>query len=128
VSGVILFANGKKVNTISIKDGCSAVALNGSTLAYGGAVSCICSCKHASRLTYRPLCQDKKIHLTTTDGGSETVFDDSRGELICLAFSSDGKYLAGGDVSVTDPPVQCGRNGSRELLADFWTYRPHRRC
>ncbi|WP_204350454.1 hypothetical protein, partial [Klebsiella pneumoniae] len=43
--------------------------------------------------------QDKKIHLASADDGSETIFDDSRGEIICLAFSQDAKYLAGGDVS-----------------------------
>lgn len=48
VSGVTMFENGKKINTISVKDGCSAVALNGSHLAYGGSVS------PSSRLQRKP--------------------------------------------------------------------------
>ena len=38
VSGVTVFENGKKVNSIALKEGASAVALNGKHLAFGGAV------------------------------------------------------------------------------------------
>lgn len=41
VSGVTLFENGKKLNTVKVKEGCSAVALHQDVLAYGGPVSSI---------------------------------------------------------------------------------------
>lgn len=72
--------------------------------------------------------QDKKIHLTDTEGENETIFDDSRGEVISLAFSRDAKYLVGGDVSSDeearggDPGVDLFVRTSLEL----WTYGPHR--
>ncbi len=46
---------------------------------------------------------DRKIHLGSLQGEEVkegAVFEDSRGEVISLAFSPDGTKLAGGDVSV----------------------------
>lgn len=39
VQGVTVFESGKKIKSVSSKDGYSAVAVNGNNLAYGGLVS-----------------------------------------------------------------------------------------
>lgn len=81
--GVSVFKNGNRVKHVAGSN-FTSVAIHGSHLAYGSA--------------------DKKIRLTAIEGDASSTFDDSRGEVISLAFSPDGKYLAGGDVSLLSQP------------------------
>lgn len=75
---VSVFKDGSRVKHVAGAN-LTSVALHDNHLAYGSA--------------------DKKIRLATITGEDSTTFDDSRGEVISLAFSPDGKLLAGGDVS-----------------------------
>jgi hypothetical protein len=93
-----------------IKGSCSVVVAASGIVAYGGAVSVSTLTQslrrgHKFEAAYLStgFWQEKKVHLCTvhSDGLKvEASFDDSRGEILSLAISNDGKYLAAGDVRV----------------------------
>lgn len=104
IEGLSVFKDGKKIKGIQGSDGFTSVAVHKSYIAYGSA--------------------DKKIRLTTMDGDNVTEFDDNRGAVISLAFSSDGHYLAGGDTSGRIVLIDVAEK--KTLVSSKWTFHSSR--